>query len=210
MDYLAKHLTVTYTIADTRSELMRATVTLTNSGSIPIASSKWTIYLFHFTAAKLARGCFTLSHLDGREYSLAPSACFKGVQPGQSVKLTLYSGRIVARYYFMPNWYVVADQAAPRVLASTTADNISYVSPSTSPYQYKRGKKDKTHPWSPRERYDLYSKITDLGHAPNIIIPSPESITVSWNDSFYMEPHSWRVLTSSAELQELAKYMAGM
>lgn len=162
----------------------RATITLTNNGPA-LKSRSWAIYMSHVHATlKVESDKFKLTHLVGDLVKLEPTEKFTGLAAGESVDIPL-----INEYWqlfitdVMPRWYVTADNAEPRIIASTDTEDLTQFVAPVGPH-WKRIADDKNLLMQPASRFVKNGDIHRLPAAAlrGQITPTPLSLTVHQAD----------------------------
>lgn len=98
-----------------------------------------------------------------------------------------------ARSDLTPNWYIAREGLKPRTIANTAGEGLHFVfNPSA------------------KRSWDLYSSVTaaDLGHAPLLVIPTPEKIVSINKTRFVTITKAWTACGTERLRNEL-DYLAG-
>ncbi|MFC3914458.1 beta-N-acetylhexosaminidase [Pseudaeromonas sharmana] len=150
---------------------------LTNNGAA-IPAGGWEIYLHSIRRIlRVDNDHFRITHLTGDLYRLEPSNGFKGLASGGKLEIPL-----VVEYWqlfetdVMPNWYVVAPGAAPRVLASMSdVDNPRTYTLPFDGDKWKRTKDDANILMTSQTRFEANAATATLPAADLAarIIPAP-------------------------------------
>ena len=131
----------------------RAIITLTNNGPA-LTSRNWAIYMSNVHATlKIDSDRFRFTHVNGDLTRLEPTDKFTGIGAGESIAIPL-----INEYWqlfitdVMPRWYVTADGAEPRIIASTDTEDLSqFVAPFND--NWKRTADDKNMLMQPASRF---------------------------------------------------------
>ncbi|QHM70277.1 beta-N-acetylhexosaminidase [Mixta intestinalis] len=162
----------------------RATITLTNNGPA-LTSRNWAIYMSNVHATiKIDSDRFRIVHVNGDLTRLEPTEKFTGIGAGESIAIPL-----INEYWqlfitdVMPRWYVTAENAQPRIIASTdTEDLTQFVAPFND--RWKRTADDKNILMQPASRFLKNSDIAVLPTAAlrGQITPTPLALKVHPQD----------------------------
>ncbi|WP_343552829.1 beta-N-acetylhexosaminidase [Pantoea sp.] len=157
-----------------------ATITLTNNGPA-LTSKNWAIYMSNVhETLRVDNDQFKMTHIVGDLTRLEPTEKFKGFAAGESVVIP-----IVNEYWqlfitdVMPRWYVTADNASPKIIASTDTENLNqFVKPFGN--QWKRIADDKNVLMQPQSRF---AKNADVHQLPKSalrgqITPTPQTVKI--------------------------------
>ncbi|MGL5949288.1 MAG: family 20 glycosylhydrolase, partial [Aeromonas sp.] len=143
-----------------------------------VTSKDWSLYVSSIRRIqRVDNDQFTIEHLTGDLYRLTPTDKFQGFAKNTTVEVPL-----VVEYWVLfetdiiPNWYVAADGAEPKVLASMTDinDASSYIK-SMPADGWKRTKDDNNILMTSETRFDANSTSTLLpvAEVENAIFPTP-------------------------------------
>ncbi|WP_437891586.1 beta-N-acetylhexosaminidase [Phytobacter sp. V91] len=163
----------------------KATITLTNPGDA-VTSKDWVIY-FHSIrqVLQVANPQFKVTHIMGDLHKLEPGASFTGFPARASVEIP-----IVNEYWqlfmtdVLPRWYVSAEGATAKTIASTDTEDLSqFVSPLPAE-QWKRTPDDKNILMTAEARFAKNSdvKTLNLSSLRGQILPTPKQIKVHNQD----------------------------
>lgn len=162
----------------------KATITLTNNGDA-VTDREWTIW-FHSIRRilRVDNPQFRVTHVMGDLHKLEPTDAFTGFPAGQQTVIP-----IVNEYWqlfitdVLPRWYVTADDATPKTIASTDTDDLTqFVTPLGE--QWKRTPDDKNVLMTAEARFDKNSEVKVL-NAPALrgqIVPTPLTLHVQGQD----------------------------
>lgn len=162
----------------------RAIITLTNNGPA-LTSRNWAIYMSNVHATlKIDDDRFRLTHITGDLTRLEPTDKFTGIGAGESIEIPL-----INEYWqlfitdVMPRWYVTAEQAEPRIIASTdTEDLTQFVAPFND--NWRRTAEDKNILMQPASRFAKNSDTAPLAaeRLRGQITPTPLQLTIHKDD----------------------------
>jgi hexosaminidase len=150
-----------------------STFTITNKTKKAFPASGWTIY-YNFirfvTPGEVAPG-IEAGHINGHLYTLKPTAAFKGIAPGDSLKINIVSVAWVTNYSDAPDGpYIVWDQEPGKGYSFAEFKVI----PSTQGKQLLRNANDKK---SQTTAADIYQKNKGTKDIPAeelpVIFPTP-------------------------------------
>lgn len=163
----------------------RATITLTNPGAA-ITSQEWAIYMSNVhETLKVDSDQFRVVHIVGDLTRLEPTKNFKGIPAGGTIEIP-----IINEYWqlfftdVMPNWYVTAGDATPKIIASTHTERLTdFVEPFGE--QWKRTADDQNVLMGAASRFDKNNDVKML--APQAlrgqILPTPLKLEVLAEDT---------------------------
>lgn len=184
----------------------RAQITLFNRGLYPIRNGKWTIYicllgiiqeqqLTNNPAGYVIPGGsnLKLTHLNGCLYMLEPLSHFQAIAPGDLIKVQFNTTLVRARSNLTPNWYIASEGLEPRTIANTAGEDLSFV------FSF-----DKLT-W---DRFSA-SSAADLGHAPNMVIPTPDELFITDKAKKVSLGQDWRVYGEKG-LENEVNFLASM
>jgi hexosaminidase len=208
VDYLSRNLVIRYDVIDNLLPTMNVSIRLTlkNKGQMTIPHTNWQIYFFNFRmiekhrlektgSAVIPEYGIRISHINGGLFCLEPTDAFEPLTPGKELVMSLLSAYYtIGRYDMMPNWYVVAKNAQPRILECTRDEALTYVGPFDNPNKWKRQKEDTFNPYTMEQRYDL-NVVEDLGKVGHAVLPTPVSISVSEADKMTLNPKEWVIVS---------------
>jgi len=168
-----------------------ATIQLTNNG-VAINSNQWEIY-FHSIRRILdvKSPAFTIEHINGDLHKITPTAEFKGFEANSTVEINF-----IAEYWSLfetdviPRYYVTAENAEPKVIASTDTEDMSEIMASLTGENLKRHAGDNNIVMNANTRFDKNKGTAQLSVSTiaNKILPTPV-----WQDS---------AITGSADLSK--------
>ncbi|WP_075533571.1 beta-N-acetylhexosaminidase [Moritella viscosa] len=168
-----------------------ATIQLTNNG-VAINSNQWEIY-FHSIRRILdvKSPAFTIEHINGDLHKITPTAEFKGFEANSTVEINF-----IAEYWSLfetdviPRYYVTAENAEPKVIASTNTEDMSEIMASLTGENLKRHAGDNNIVMNANTRFDKNKGTAQLSVSTiaNKILPTPV-----WQDS---------AITGSADLSK--------
>lgn len=154
----------------------------------------WSIYFSQMRPVQSVQSDeFSLTHVKGDLYRIAPTAAFTGFNKGEK-KTLRFRGELwqLAETDAMPNYYLVAEQLAPVLIASTQVVQDSETRLEVRPYvevytdlvkQYRRTETDKLPPADATRLFINNQAITeDAALAINAIIPTPQKVQLHGAD----------------------------
>lgn len=163
----------------------KATITLTNPGDA-VTSKDWVIYFHSIRQVLLvANPQFKVTHIMGDLHKLEPGDSFTGFPARASVEIP-----IVNEYWqlfmtdVLPRWYVSAEGATAKTIASTNTEDLSqFVSPLPAE-QWKRTPDDKNILMTAEARFEKNSdvKTLNLSSLRGQILPTPKQVKVHNQD----------------------------
>lgn len=138
-----------------------STFTIINKTKQAFPASGWTLY-YNFirfvTPGEVAPG-IEAGHINGHLYTLKPTAGFKGIAPGDSLKINIISGAWVTAYTDAPDGpYIVWDKEPAKGYAFAEFKVI----PSTQQKQLLRHANDKKAQTTAADIYQKNSSIKDI------------------------------------------------
>ncbi|MGL6121427.1 MAG: family 20 glycosylhydrolase, partial [Shewanella sp.] len=158
------------------------------------ASPDWSIYFSQMRPVQSVQSDeFTLTHVKGDLYRIAPTAAFAGFNKGEK-KTLRFRGEWwqLAETDAMPNYYLVAEQLAPVLIASTQVVQDSETRLEVRPYveaytdmvkQYRRTETDKLPPADATQLFRNNLAVSENAElATNAIIPTPQKVQVHGAD----------------------------
>jgi len=185
----------------------RATITLTNPGKA-ITSKDWAIWLPNIRQTlRVDNDQFRMVHVVGDLTRLEPTEKFKGFAAGESVEIP-----IINEYWqlfitdVMPRWYVTAENAQPKIIASTdTEDLTSFVSPMAA--HWKRTPDDRNILMTPASRFEKNSDTAPLAAEAlrGQILPTPLQVTLHTEDADLSQGVQFELTGLSAESAEAVR-----
>ncbi|KAI0210574.1 N,N'-diacetylchitobiase [Lamellibrachia satsuma] len=212
VDYLSNKLDVRYKVisnmihGDSVLGMFRSELTLQNGGSSTITTrGSWALFLQHpsmFSKDDIHLDKFGIkwSHINGDLYRLEPTDSFKDLPPGGSITLPLVAFRwLIARSDMLPNWYIVAPDAQPRILKCTAGESLKFIANFDQPAKWKRVPTDTYHPFSVAERYK-HNFVPWQKLAP-IVVPSPLHFNVS-RAKLSINKDSWVIVADKQTMEE--------
>ncbi|KXO13424.1 Beta-hexosaminidase [Moritella sp. JT01] len=168
-----------------------ATIQLTNNGDA-INSNEWEIY-FHSIRRILDVKSpeFTIEHINGDLHKITPTAEFKGFEANSTVEINF-----IAEYWSLfetdviPRYYVTAENAEPKVIASTDTEDMSKIITPLTGENLKRNAGDNNIVMNANTRFDKNKATAQVSVSTiaNKILPTPV-----WQDT---------AITGSADLSK--------
>ncbi|QUM80771.1 carbohydate-binding domain-containing protein [Moritella sp. 5] len=153
-----------------------ATIQLTNNGAA-INSNEWEIY-FHSIRRILDVKSpeFTIEHINGDLHKLTPTDKFKGFDANSTVEINF-----IAEYPSLfetdviPRYYVTAENAEPKVIASTDTEDMSKIITPLTGENLKRHADDNSIIMNANTRFDKNKATAQLSVSTiaNKILPTP-------------------------------------
>ena len=218
VDYLSNNLEVRYKVisnmidGDSVLGMFRSELTLRNGGSSNITTrGSWALFLQHLSVFSkdgihLDKFGIKLSHINGDLFRLEPTDSFKDLPPGGSITLPLVAfWCFITRFDMMPNWYIVAPGAQPRILKCTAGESLKFVANFDQPAKWKRVPMDTYDPFSVAERYK-HNFVPWQKLAP-IVVPSPLHFNVS-HAKLSINKDSWVIVADKQTMDE-ARILSG-
>lgn len=161
---------------------------------VDLKGHDWAIYFSQMRPVQSVEGKeFSITHIKGDLYRIAPTEAFSGFSKG--VKKTLrFRGELwqLSETDAMPNYYIVAGDLSPVVIASTQVkqdpETRMEVRPYVEPFtdmvkQYRRTDADKLAPATASQLFSNNQNVSeDASLAVNTIIPTPKTLVLHSND----------------------------
>lgn len=161
---------------------------------VDFVNHDWAIYFSQMRPVQSVQSDeFTLTHVKGDLYRIAPTAAFTGF--GKGVKKTLrFRGELwqLSETDAMPNYYLVVEHLAPVLIASTQVGQDPETKLEVRPYvegytdmvkQYRRTETDKLQPADAARLFINNQAVSeDAALATNTIIPTPQKVQVHGTD----------------------------
>jgi hexosaminidase len=117
-------------------------LTLKNDSSValPAGKSDWRIYFHSVRKLEAVPEGMTLRHVQGDLHELAPTAGFKGLALGASIRVPYTASASMVSYTdFMPRAFITQQGMNPEIFANTDTENLKdFVEPFTRPEQLQR------------------------------------------------------------------------
>lgn len=191
----------------------QAQLTLTNDSAadLPAGQGEWRIY-FH-SVRKLdstqVEGV-SLRHVQGDLHELSPTAGFKGLAKGASLKVPYTAGAHMVSYTdFMPRAFIAQQGLTAEVIANTNTENLQdFVEPFTKPEQLQRFSPDLYPIATATTRYEgnlaVNAAAAKLDTSPKII-PTPAE--VKYRKGAAVIDSNWKI-SYAGRLTSEAKYLA--
>ncbi|MBU1620255.1 MAG: carbohydate-binding domain-containing protein [Gammaproteobacteria bacterium] len=197
---------------------------LENKSSRTLAAAKdnWVIY---FHAIRKQEGAeqhgLILQHVQGDLHSLSPGKNFKGLQPGQQLRLTFSpSASMVSYSDWMPRAFITAKGLKPEVFANTDTEDFSrFVEPYTRAEQLQRFNKPSPDLYpiaTSQSRFVLNQQQLSAFKKPEqlSIVPSPQQISYQRGQTKlsadWVIYHSGRLTSEATYLQQQLKQVSGL
>ena len=217
VNYMSNNLDVEYKVisnligSDEAHNKYRAQLTLRNVGRVAIGNKNWALFFHNPTLISkndthLESFGIKWSHINGDLFCLKPTASFPDLKPGQSIVLPLIAyDWFVARNDMLPNWYVTAPGAKPRILKCTAGESLRFVAKFDTPAKWKRGPKDKYDPFTATERFrHNFVRRQKLGPS---VVPTPVHLDVG-KAMLSINKDLWVIAADKVSSKE-AKFLSG-
>lgn len=227
VEEMANSLQISFTLNENYSpgpERCNVSISLRNIGTRPIVNGTWNIYFCSVRMVepddligdniapkpegfKIPNSGFTIYHVAGCLFRLAPNDDFSVISPGKQ-KFINYTGEywIVSRTDIMPYFYIASSDGEVAPIPNTMDQMVNFATPFSSPRQYKRLEYDAYSPYSPQQRLARYV-ADDNGQSPMRIIPQPVNMSISTNTTILVDS-SWVVFDRSGSISFEATYLA--
>ncbi|MCG9965924.1 family 20 glycosylhydrolase [Shewanella cutis] len=161
---------------------------------VDLKGHDWAIYFSQMRPVQSVEGKeFSITHIKGDLYRITPTEAFSGFNKG--VKKTLrFRGELwqLSETDAMPNYYIVAGDLSPVVIASTQVQQDPETRMEVRPYvepftdmvkQYRRTDADKLVPATPAQLFSNNQNVSeDASLAVNTIIPTPQKVAIHSHD----------------------------
>lgn len=183
--------------------------TLTNTTKKTFPASGWTIYynFIRFTTPLRTETAPAVvpGHVNGHLYTLKPTANFKGLAPGESIRINVESGAWVTNHTDAPDGPYIVWYEAP-AKGYTIADYT--VVPSTEDKQLRRQASDTKVRTTPEDIYKRNSLIKDIpeDQLPRVF-PTPHSIR---NTEGVFTLDAQDVIAYEPEFRQEAEFLAAL
>ncbi|XP_020912807.1 uncharacterized protein LOC110250538 [Exaiptasia diaphana] len=192
LDYIAGNLGIRYDVLDNLQDTWKTYViklSLSNNGPQTISTGNWALFFCHIRVVEpeftkhnpkgyvLPGYALRVTHINGCQHKLEPTAEFKPLSPGETRAIKMKSEFwAVAKTDVMPNFYVAADGLKARTITSTSGESLDFVGDFTKPQQWKRATGDKYDPYTPQKRFSI-NDINDLKRPGLLVVPSPSEVS---------------------------------
>ncbi|KAL4239994.1 hypothetical protein ACF0H5_000789 [Mactra antiquata] len=214
VDYIADNLDVFVSVIDNLEKddgYMRLNMVFRNTGTVTIPVGTWRLYQYSLYGLReeVVQCGLQVRHVNGGLFYVTPDPkSFKPIPPGGKLTCTIYNKYwLVSRTDNMPNWYVTSFGMTPKVIGSTTGEDLSYVGAFRTQEQWRRTKDDKYDPYANWLRYDMYTKFDSPQRQPYKVVPTPLSVTSSTSSKMKFITANWKVVDSS-DFPFEAKYIS--
>lgn len=226
LDEIAEKLDVQYSVLDNLKDgklTYSAKIVLTNNSSITLDyEKKWAIYFCHIRMiepsilpddgeALMVDAGVKFRHINGCLFTLEPMKSFKPLGKNDSLdilfKAQYYS---IARSDLMPNWYLTCNDLKPKIIKSTSHEDLEYVLPFDEAEKWKRFsyklesgtlRQDRYDPWTPQERF-ARNKVEDLRKPGKEFIPTPLEMESTKDKFIDLSSLKWSILADKVVLKE--------
>ncbi|GAB4038776.1 family 20 glycosylhydrolase [Spirosoma gilvum] len=94
-----------------------ASLTLKNTSATPVPTSGWKLYFslrYHDIALTSLNPNFTIQHVNGDLFYIAPTTAFHGLGSGESARMDFVGGRRIGNYQDVPSGLFWVNDAAPQ------------------------------------------------------------------------------------------------
>ncbi len=197
LETIAAQLDVTYSVNENRpaggctaagekTPCYLATLSLTSPVALDFTG--WSLYFSQVDpVAEATSEEFVVEHLNGDLHRISPTPQFSGFDAGETKTIQLVGrGVVLSESKLMPNYYVVANDLEPEVIASTQVQEDPetgleirpYATSLTDPAQFKSHAQDQTE-WATSERiYEANAGLSAVSDGlDGVIIPTPAEVT---------------------------------
>ncbi|VEE61048.1 Chitobiase precursor [Shewanella putrefaciens] len=161
---------------------------------VELKSRDWAIYFSQMRPVQAVESKeFSITHIKGDLYRIAPTEAFSGFSKGEK-KTLKFRGELwqLSETDAMPNYYIVAGDLSPVVIASTQVQQDPETQMEVRPYveaytdmvkQYRRTDADKLAPATPAQLFSNNQQVSeDASLAVNTIIPTPQKVAIHSQD----------------------------
>ncbi|MFV0598101.1 family 20 glycosylhydrolase [Shewanella sp.] len=161
---------------------------------VELKSRNWAIYFSQMRPVQAVESKeFSITHIKGDLYRIAPTEAFSGFSKGEK-KTLKFRGELwqLSETDAMPNYYIVAGELSPVVIASTQVQQDPETGMEVRPYveaytdmvkQYRRTDADKLAPATPAQLFSNNQQVSeDASLAVNTIIPTPQKVAIHSQD----------------------------
>ncbi|MDH0449691.1 family 20 glycosylhydrolase [Shewanella bicestrii] len=161
---------------------------------VELKSRDWAIYFSQMRPVQAIESKeFSITHIKGDLYRIAPTEAFSGFSKGEK-KTLRFRGELwqLSETDAMPNYYIIAGDLSPVVIASTQVKQDSETGMEVRPYveaytdmvkQYRRTDADKLAPATPAQLFSNNQHVSeDANLAVNTIIPTPQKVAIHSQD----------------------------
>ncbi|MFB2651949.1 family 20 glycosylhydrolase [Shewanella seohaensis] len=161
---------------------------------VELKSRDWAIYFSQMRPVQAVESKeFSITHIKGDLYRIAPTEAFSGFSKGEK-KTLRFRGELwqLSETDAMPNYYIVAGDLSPVVIASTQVQQDPETQMEVRPYveaytdmvkQYRRTDADKLVPATPTQLFSNNQNVSeDASLAVNTIIPTPQKVAIHSQD----------------------------
>ena len=161
---------------------------------VELKSRDWAIYFSQMRPVQAVESKeFSITHIKGDLYRIAPTEAFNGFSKGEK-KTLRFRGELwqLSETDAMPNYYIVAGDLSPVVIASTQVQQDPETQMEVRPYveaytdmvkQYRRTDADKLAPATPTQLFSNNQQVSeDASLAVNTIIPTPQKVAIHSQD----------------------------
>ncbi|MCL1120740.1 carbohydate-binding domain-containing protein [Shewanella seohaensis] len=161
---------------------------------VELKSRDWAIYFSQMRPVQAVESEeFSITHIKGDLYRIAPTEAFSGFSKGEK-KTLRFRGELwqLSETDAMPNYYIVAGDLSPVVIASTQVKQDPETQMEVRPYveaytdmvkQYRRTDADKLAPATPAQLFSNNQHVSeDANLAVNTIIPTPQKVAIHSQD----------------------------
>ncbi|KAL9962574.1 hypothetical protein ACROYT_G031685 [Oculina patagonica] len=207
LDFMATEIKVHFVFLS----LTKAQISISYAGTKIIKNKGWTIYfslsspfiphLFRPNRYRLQKNtcwnrenCISVSHIEGHLYKLEPVT--EWLTPGSSLTCAIHALpiKLWTRFIVFPNWYIAANGLNPRMINDTANEDLHFVS--------------STETWNRNRASDSVVNVPDLGHAPLLVIPTPDIITTNESSRKVTVGKEWTV-SGDDRLQNEVNFLSG-
>ena len=222
VDNMAQYVKLRYDVVDNFAipRKFQAKITLTNTGpDIPQGNGiSWSLYFTHTSliepdnirpdGVELSGIGLKVFIIQGYLYKLVPLASFPGIRYNEALEIPFTgSGASAARTDVMPNWYVVAPNAEPRTIESTSGVSLDFVGAFDTERKYKRQPNDLYSPYTATDRFSLWEYNGESGIKS--IIPTPFLEELDLSRKMKIKESAWVVVVDKDDLIFETQFLAG-
>lgn len=193
-----------------------------SSQSLSAGEGNWVLYFHAIRKQEAAeQQGLILQHVQGDLHSLTPGKKFKGLKPGEQLRLTFSpSSSMVSYSDWMPRTFITAKGLKPEIFANTDTEDFSrFVEPYTRAEQLQRFNNPGPDLYpiaTSQSRFVLNQQQLSAFEKPEqlSIVPSPQQISYQRGQTKltadWVIYHSGRLTSEASYLQQQLKQITGL
>lgn len=194
-------------------------MTLSNIGHEVVKAKKWHLYGYFMRLVEkddypyplgyhLSSCGLKIFHIGGSLYKFEPDGdAFTDLKPYERVTCRLKAQAFqIARSDSMPKWYVTSSSTMPKIMFNTDDESLKFVKDFTEERQYKRRSDDKSHPFTPQQRFEMFKTMEKESNSRFKIIPTPLLIELKEKVEMEFNTRQWVIIKSDLFLQEIKQF----